>query len=143
VERDPGIGGIQLAARPAAGHDDTTADAAADMTADTVAGVERHPTIDLDDVVHQRVRLGILAVLHATDSADFNYLKQVLELTDGNLNRHLEVLTQAGYVVSQRTGGRRRSPVTITDEGRRAFTDELARLERLADTIRRATTKDS
>jgi DNA-binding MarR family transcriptional regulator len=86
--------------------------------------------------VHQRVRLGILAVLTATDSADFGYLKQVLELTDGNLNRHLDVLFQAGFVVSHKASGRRRTTVTITDSGRRAFTDELTALQRLANTVR-------
>lgn len=119
VGRNLGTGRQSKLAGPAAAGHDTNQ-------------VERHPSVDLDDVVHQRVRLGILAVLHATDAADFTYLKQVLELTDGNLNRHLEVLTQAGFVVSQRHGARRRSPVTITESGRRAFADELANLERLA-----------
>lgn len=115
-----------MAARPAEGDQDTA------------THIERHPTIGLDDVVHQRVRLGILAVLHATDSADFGYLKQVLELTDGNLNRHLEVLSQAGFVVSHKVSGRRRTTVTITDSGRRAFAEELAALERLANVARTA-----
>jgi len=114
----------ELAARSAEGDQNTAIHA------------ERHPTIGLDDVVHQRVRLGILAVLTATDSAHFGYLKQVLELTDGNLNRHLDVLAQAGFVVSHKANGRRRTIVTITDSGRRAFADELAALERLASAVR-------
>ncbi len=102
---------------------------------------ERHPAVELDDVVHQRVRLGILAVLRATDAAEFGYLKEVLELTDGNLNRHLEVLTGAGYVTSERTtppaksapNRHPRTVVTITDAGRRAFDAEMAQLHRLAE----------
>ncbi|MFD1151902.1 transcriptional regulator [Saccharothrix hoggarensis] len=90
--------------------------------------------MELDDVVHQRVRLGILAVLHAADSAEFPYLKQLLELTDGNLKRHLDVLVDAGYVTTTRTeSGRRRTTVTITDAGRRAFRSEIDSLRRLAD----------
>jgi DNA-binding transcriptional ArsR family regulator len=44
------------------------------------------------------VRLGILAVLAEADQADFGYLKETLELSDGNLSRHLRVLEEAGYV---------------------------------------------
>lgn len=99
---------------------------------------ERHPAVELDDVVHQRVRLGILAVLRGTDAAEFGYLKEVLELTDGNLNRHLTVLAEAGYVTTakaERPGPaprHRRTTVLITDAGRAAFDAELAQLNRLA-----------
>ena len=48
-----------------------------------------HPALGLDDVVHQRTRLGILAVLAEATEADFIYLRKVLGLTDGNLGRHL------------------------------------------------------
>ncbi|OKI28614.1 hypothetical protein A6A25_30860 [Saccharothrix sp. CB00851] len=90
--------------------------------------------MELDDVVHQRVRLGILAVLHAAEAAEFSYLKQLLELTDGNLKRHLDVLVEAGYVTSERTGtGRRRTTITITEPGRAAFRREIESLRRLAE----------
>lgn len=95
----------------------------------------RHPSVELDDVVHQRVRLGILAVLRAADAAEFTYLREVLELTDGNLKRHLDVLVEAGYVVGARHDGpgRRRTTLTITASGRRAFEREMANLRRLLD----------
>lgn len=57
-----------------------------------------HPVNRLDDTVHQRVRLGILAVLAEADRADFGYLRRVLNLTDSNLSRHLGMLEQAGFV---------------------------------------------
>ena len=57
-----------------------------------------HPALQLDDTVHQRVRLGILAVLQRGQRADFGYLRDALELTDGNLSRHIAVLEQAGLV---------------------------------------------
>ena len=101
---------------------------------------QRHPAVELDEVVHQRVRLGILAVLRATDAAEFGYLKEILELTDGNLHRHLEVLRDAGYTTATRskpaagaTDRRPRTVVAITDTGRRAFDSELAQLNRLAE----------
>jgi hypothetical protein len=62
-------------------------------------------------VVHQRIRLGILAVLAEAERADFGYLKSVLELTDGNLGRHLEILRDAGSSTSRRaTTGAARGP---------------------------------
>jgi DNA-binding transcriptional ArsR family regulator len=59
-----------------------------------------HPSRGLDEVIHQKNRLGlgILAVLAEADYADFAYLKKVLDLTDGNLSRHLQVLEEAGLV---------------------------------------------
>ena len=55
-----------------------------------------HPSLKLDDTVHQRVRLGILAVLEEAKRADFSYLRDALDLSDGNLSRHIQVLEEAG-----------------------------------------------
>lgn len=106
--------------------------------ADTHGEAVRHSVLRVDDVVHQRVRLGILATLHAADSADFSHLKQLLELTDGNLNRHLDVLVRAGFVTLTKTleGRRRRTLATITHAGRSAFDAEIQQLERLASFAR-------
>ena len=78
-----------------------------------------HPSAALDDVVHQRVRLGILTILAQTREADFTYLRDTLGVTDGNLGRHLEVLHDAGYVALNKTfqGRRPRTWVTITPSG--------------------------
>lgn len=92
-----------------------------------------HPVIGLDDVVHQRVRLGILCVLGDIDKADFTYLRQLLELSDGNLARHLGVLVEAGHVVltKGRRGSRSRTWVALTPAGKRAFDSEVEALERI------------
>lgn len=94
-----------------------------------------HPAARLDDTVHQRVRLGILSVLDAAGEAEFTYLRQVLELSDGNLNRHLAVLGEAGYVEPRRVASPRRARtwVSITASGRRALRDELDELRRIID----------
>ena len=86
-----------------------------------------HPTSGLDDVVHQKARLGILAVLSEVDRADFTYLRTLLQLTDGNLGRHLEVLAGSGMIhVDKGYAGRRpRTWVTITREGRHALAQEM------------------
>ena len=66
------------------------------------------PALGFDDVVHQRTRLGILAVLAEATEADFTYLRKVLDLTDGNLGRHLEILESAGLItISKGYHGRR------------------------------------
>ncbi len=96
---------------------------------------DNHPALRLDEVVHQRVRLGILTVLTETKKADFAYLKNALDLTDGNLSRHLGVLEEAGLVKTTRgfEGKRTRSWTELTTAGRAAFKAELAALKELID----------
>jgi DNA-binding MarR family transcriptional regulator len=92
-----------------------------------------HPALQLDDTVHQRVRLGILAVLSEARRADFAYLKDALGLTDGNLSRHIAVLEQAGLVtvVKGFEGKRPRTWVEATRAGRRALAAEVKALREL------------
>jgi DNA-binding MarR family transcriptional regulator len=99
----------------------------------TAPAAGSHPALDFDDVVHQRTRLGILTVLAEATEADFTYLRKVLDLTDGNLGRHLEILEGARLVaISKGYRGRRpRTWATITAEGRRALRQELASMRAL------------
>jgi DNA-binding MarR family transcriptional regulator len=96
-----------------------------------------HPVNNLSDVVHQRARLGVLAILHETVRAEFGYLRDALELTDGNLSRHLAVLEGAGLISVEKgyEGKRPRTWVKITKTGRRAFEEEIGALKSL---VRRA-----
>jgi DNA-binding MarR family transcriptional regulator len=96
-----------------------------------------HPSQLLDDTIHQRVRLGILAVLNEADQADFGFLKETLELSDGNLSRHLRVLEEAGYVRIEK-GYEERRPrtwVNATKRGRKALSTHLAALQQLIDQV--------
>ncbi len=97
----------------------------------------------ISDIVHQKNRLSILAALNASGTSDFKSLKQITALTDGNLSRHLEVLENAGLVtISKAFVGRRpKTSVTITDQGLRAFLDEVAIMQRLVEDVREATRK--
>jgi len=99
----------------------------------TTLADDGHPSQRLDDTVHQRVRLGILAVLAEADLADFGFLKDSLGLTDGNLSRHLQVLEEAGFVTIAKTfeGRRPRTWISSTKPGRAAFAAELAALREL------------
>ena len=87
----------------------------------------------LDDLVHQRHRLGILTITAEADSADFGYLREALGLTAGNLSRHLTVLEQAGLIqVTKGYEGRRpRTWVRITGQGKVALAAEIAALTEL------------
>jgi len=92
-----------------------------------------HPVNGLDDVVHQRARLGVLAILNETTKADFGYLKDALELTDGNLSRHLTVLDEANLIEVEKgyEGKRPRTWVKITKLGKKALAYEIESLKTL------------
>jgi DNA-binding MarR family transcriptional regulator len=88
----------------------------------------------LERVIHEKARLGILTSL-ATSSPGlfFTDLRELCELTDGNLSRHLAALKEAGLVEVLRgsSGGRPQSLVKITAAGRVRFTEYIAELERV------------
>ena len=92
-----------------------------------------HPTTRLDDLVHQRSRLGILAVLAAVHQVEFTVLRDELALTDGNLGRHLQALVDGGLVRLKKStgGGRPRTSATITRAGRAALNAEAEALREL------------
>jgi DNA-binding MarR family transcriptional regulator len=96
-----------------------------------------HPALDLNDTVHQRVRLGILAVLEEAKRAEFKYLREALDLTDGNLSRHVQVLEEAGLVRVEKgfEGRRPRTWISSTPAGRRAFEQELKALRALISRV--------
>ncbi len=99
-----------------------------------------HPTQRLDDVVHQRTRLGILTVLSEADQADFATLAAILDLTPGNLSRNLRVLEEHGYVHIEKTfeNRRPRTWVSATPEGLRVLRDEVAALREVITRVERA-----
>ena len=87
----------------------------------------------IDDVIHGRLRLGVMAYLASAETADFNELKNLLQATQGNLSVHLRKLEEAGYVEIEK-GFRARKPLTrirITPKGRAAFGDYLAAIGKL------------
>lgn len=100
----------------------------------------RHPINGLDDVVHQRVRLGVLTVAHQARRVEFGFLRTTLELTAGNLSQHLGVLEKAGLIeVDKGYEGRRpRTWISLTPAGDRALQDEVAQLRRLIHQIEQA-----
>ncbi|MDA8266420.1 MAG: transcriptional regulator [Actinomycetota bacterium] len=104
---------------------------------DQAQGPSYDPTKYLDDVVHQRVRLGILTIVHEARRVDFNYLKATLGLTGGNLSQHLRTLEDAGFVSIDKVVEKRRPRtwVSITRNGRRALRLEVAALKAIVRAI--------
>ncbi|PBC84739.1 MULTISPECIES: transcriptional regulator [unclassified Streptomyces] len=92
-----------------------------------------HPTRSLDDTVHQRVRLGILAVAREADRVEFSFLKKQLAVTDGNLSRHLKVLEESDLITVEKgyAGRRPRTWIVLTREGAQALDTELRALRAL------------
>jgi len=96
-----------------------------------------HVAQDFDDVVHQRNRLAILAVAQGSPRVEFKFLREKLDLTQGNLSRHLQVLEDAGYVSIEKGyhGRRPRICVLITKPGKRAFAAEVRALRAFLDDV--------
>lgn len=87
----------------------------------------------IDDVIHGRVRLAVMAYLSGAAAADFNELKAKVGGTDGNLSVHLRKLEEAGYIeVEKRFLGRKPQTICrLSDRGRDAWLRYIARLEQL------------
>ncbi len=87
----------------------------------------------IDDVIHGRIRLGIMAYLADAEAADFNELKAVLQATQGNLSVHLRKLEEAGYVKIEKSFLDRKpnTRARITPSGRKAFGAYLDAISKL------------
>jgi DNA-binding MarR family transcriptional regulator len=87
----------------------------------------------IDDVIHGRIRLGVVAYLSAVDSALFSELRDKVGATDGNLSAHLRKLEDAGYVAVAKSFVNRKpqTRLALTAAGRRAWNDWLGQMEAL------------
>ncbi|HEX6928685.1 MAG TPA: transcriptional regulator [Gammaproteobacteria bacterium] len=87
----------------------------------------------LDDLIHSRIRLAVMAVLASVERAEFTFIRDKVNTTDGNLSTHLRKLEENGYVaINKRFEGRK--PVTdvaLTGKGREAFAAYVKHLEHL------------
>ena len=88
----------------------------------------------LNETIHQPVRLQIMAVLvtlKPTEEVDFTYLRDLLEVTDGNLGAHLRKLEEAGYITVNKVFVERKphTYISASNEGRRVFQEHVAALE--------------
>jgi len=88
---------------------------------------------DIDALIHERVRLGIVSALAMVPEMSFVELKDSLSLTDGNLSVHARVLEEAGYVRIEKTfvGRKPRTTMSLTPRGRKAFRKYVEQLEQI------------
>lgn len=101
---------------------------------------------NLDRVFHEKARLGILtSMVGNPDGLNFNDLKELCGLTDGNLNRHLKVLVDARVIRVKKTGQGRNTNSTykLTAQGRRAFQGYIDSLEAIVRQAQQASTGTS
>ena len=86
---------------------------------------------ELDRLIHERIRLGIVSALATNDSLSFNDLKRVLKTTDGNLSVHARKLEEAQYIwcVKFFEGRVPRTEYSLTPTGRRALAEYLDQME--------------
>ncbi|UCG60153.1 MAG: transcriptional regulator [Phycisphaerales bacterium] len=98
----------------------------------------------LDNVIHQPVRLQIMSLLVTLDEGEqvnFTYLRKLLKLTDGNLGAHLSKLENAGYAKMEKTFVARkpRTYISVTGRGRDAFEEHVAALREITEGSGRVT----
>ena len=94
---------------------------------------------DLDRLIHERIRLGIVSALAANSSLTFNDLKKLLRTTDGNLSVHARKLEEAGYISCAKSfeGRMPKTEYTLTDSGRKALEKYLNHMEALIQAMKK------
>ena len=87
----------------------------------------------LNKEFESRVRLGVMSVLMVNDWVDFNEMKKLLEVTDGNLASHSSALEKASYIEIKKefVGKKPKTSYRVTNSGRQAFTEHINALEKL------------
>ena len=93
---------------------------------------------DLDRLIHERIRLGIISALAVNQSLTFNDLKKLLDTTDGNLSVHARKLEDAGYIECEKTFENRlpKTEYHLTKDGRRALERYLDHMEAIIQAMR-------
>lgn len=93
---------------------------------------------DLDRLIHERIRLGIISALAANSSLSFNDLKRLLKTTDGNLSVHARKLEDAGYIACTKSfeGRMPKTEYALTGAGRKALEKYLNHMEALIHAMR-------
>jgi len=88
---------------------------------------------NINKTFDNRVRLGIMSILAVNESATFTRLKELLEVTDGNLASHLKALEKENYIVVEKSfvGRKPQTTYRITEKGRKAFRLHIEALEKL------------
>ena len=105
---------------------------------DTGAAKAKHLAPNLDRLIHERMRLGIVSALAANESLTFNDLKSLMNTTDGNLSVHARKLEDGGYIACTKSfeGRLPKTEYKLTVAGRRALESYLSHMETLIHQMR-------
>ncbi|PUZ27830.1 transcriptional regulator [Chitinophaga costaii] len=97
-----------------------------------------NPILHLNKIFESRIRLGVMSILMVNDAVNFNDLKQMLELTDGNLASHLSTLEESGYLKVHKgfIGRKTNTTYSITKAGEKAFKNHLLALENMIKSVK-------
>jgi len=100
--------------------------------------VQKRSPLELDKLVHERLRLGIVSALAVNDRLTFNALKRLLQTTDGNLSVHARKLEEAEYIACDKTfdGRMPRTEYRLTAAGRRALEKYLSHMDAIIRAVR-------
>jgi len=95
--------------------------------------VNPEPFLQLDRVIHEKVRLAIMSLLAASPQLSFTEMRDTLSMTDGNLTAHMRTLQETGYVsvTKEFQGGRPLTTYSLTAHGRKAFATYINLLEQI------------
>lgn len=104
-----------------------------------VHGGAPHSAHEIDRLIHERLRLGIISALAANESLTFNELKNTVKTTDGNLSVHARKLEEAGYINCSKSfeGRTPKTEYSLTTAGRRALERYLDHMEALIGRMRK------
>ncbi|MFT3748718.1 MAG: transcriptional regulator [Agriterribacter sp.] len=93
----------------------------------------KNPIENLNKVFDSRIRLGIMSSLMVNEELNFNQLKEIVEVTDGNLASHLKNLEENGYIKVQKgfIGRKTNTTYSVTKAGEKAFKSHLDGLEQM------------
>ena len=121
----------------ATGRPETRGTANGRLRGEPGGGTDGSPA-DLDRLIHERMRLGIVSALAVNERLTFNELKSMLGATDGNLSVHARKLEDAGYVKCSKAfeGRTPRTEYALTPVGRRALARYLDHMEALIEAVR-------
>jgi len=102
------------------------------------ARLAKKSPLELDRLIHERLRLGIISALAVNDRLTFNELKRLLRTTDGNLSVHARKLEEASYITCDKSfeGRVPRTEYSLTAAGRRALEKYLAHMEAIIKAVR-------
>ena len=109
----------------------------AEVKAKATVDRRRRSPLELDRLIHERLRLGIIGALAVNERLTFNDLKRLLQTTDGNLSVHARKLEEAQYIACHETADARvQTEYRLTSAGRRAFEKYLSHMEAIIKAVR-------